>query len=367
MLYMRAEAGAFFLDLPESSPFIETDSDENLVDFLSHYDPSRAGPLYKLAVGGAYDAFGRNLFTEARGFFTSHDARHLNEYGQTSELWDNLEAGQFGMTLMELRALTDTQRKAQRAGIFGDPERLRRLLEAIRTTEGLRFAGWIGAIDGRPLEHTPNFAWGDVIRIHTKREVDFGGLDVVSGVQVDRQKGRRLSLFVGPSFKHLYQRTDVFSYEATHRTPDENYMTLNERLRASYYGLVTGGVLDITFKQHWTFFAEGDVGVYYLDAEYKGHQRAVLSSAMIDMLTDLKVDDSRTAVTFRLQTSLQAVYFDDIAFRFGAGVEYLSHVPKVRYARTGQHFGDNITHPPAELSYSDAFGFFGTLSVSVPF
>ncbi len=366
--YLRAEVGAFFLDLPESSPFIETDSDEKLTDLLDHYDSSRGGPLLKLAVGGTYDAFGRNVFTEARGFFTSHDARHFNEYQRTSELWDRLEAEQFGIALTELMALTAAQREARRAEIFGDADRLSGLLEAIRTTRGLKFSGWIGAIDGRPLAHTPNFAWGDTIRIHTRREVDFGGVDVIGGVRGDwRGTARKMSFFAGPSFKRLYQRTDIFSYEATNRTPDENYMTLNERLRASYYGLLVGANLDVPFKRRWAFAAEGDIGVYYLDAEYKGHQRTVLSSAMIDLPTDLKVDDSRAAATLRLKTSLRAVYFDDVVFRLGVGIEYLSHVPKVRYARAGQRYGDNVTHFPAELSYADAFGVFGTLSVRVPF
>ena len=52
-MYVRADIGLFFLSLPESSPFIETDSNEELMGFLDHYDAShRPSPLFRLAVGG---------------------------------------------------------------------------------------------------------------------------------------------------------------------------------------------------------------------------------------------------------------------------------------------------------------------------
>ena len=49
------------------------------------------------------------------------------------------------------------------------------------------------------------------------------------------------------------------------------------------------------------------------------------------------------------------------------GIEYLSHAPRVRYARAGERFGDNTVHDPAQLDYEDAFGFFGALSVEAAF
>ena len=84
-------AAFFFLDLPESSPFIRTNGAEEAVAFLEHYDASyRAGPLVSLAVGGEYKAFGRNLFTEASGFHTSHGSRHVNVHSSPTEPWTDL-------------------------------------------------------------------------------------------------------------------------------------------------------------------------------------------------------------------------------------------------------------------------------------
>ncbi len=233
--------------------------------------------------------------------------------------------------------------------------------------EGLRFAGWIGAIDGSALEHTPNFAWGDAIRIRTKREVKFRGGDFVGGILLDPDGESKMSLFAGPSFKNLDQRSNIFSYETTNRTPDQNYMTLGERLQAYYYGIVVGSRLDIPIEGRWTFSAAGDVGVYRLDSKYRGRQRTVLSSANIDTRTDLELDDSRVAMTFRFETSLRVMVHERITVRLGAGIEYLSHTPRVRYGNEGDGFGDNAVHDPARLDYQDAFGLFGALSVGVAF
>ncbi len=136
-MYFRTDIGVFFLSLPESSPFIETDSNEELTGFLDHYDAShRAGPLVRLTIGGEYNAVGRILFAEARGFIASHSSRHVNEYERTSELWDALEAEQFGLTVEELRRLSDAERERRREIIFDDKTRLNEVIEAIRLGGG---------------------------------------------------------------------------------------------------------------------------------------------------------------------------------------------------------------------------------------
>ena len=67
------------------------------------------------------------------------------------------------------------------------------------------------------------------------------------------------------------------------------------------------------------------------------------------------------------QTAPRAMVYDSVTVRLGAGIEYLFHTPRVRYASVGDRFGDNAVHDPARLDYQDAFGFFSALSVGVAF
>lgn len=69
--YAKLGGGAFYLDLPESNPFIRTNGAEQAVAFLGHYDASyQAAPLVVLEFGGDYEAFGRSLATDQRLSFT---------------------------------------------------------------------------------------------------------------------------------------------------------------------------------------------------------------------------------------------------------------------------------------------------------
>ena len=52
-VYARAGGGVFFLDLPESSPFVETNSREEAIDFLGHYDASRLRGGVRLRMEGS--------------------------------------------------------------------------------------------------------------------------------------------------------------------------------------------------------------------------------------------------------------------------------------------------------------------------
>ena len=368
-VYARVGGGVFFLDLPESSPFIETNSREEVVGFLDHYDASnRAGPQISLAVGGERDAFGRKLFAEASGFITFHSSSHVNEYERTSELWDELEAEEHGLTVAELRNLTDVARETRRGEIFNDETRKKALLSEINSREDLRFAGWIGAIDGTALQVTPNFAYGDPLRVTTKREVDFYGVDLIVGTFLGQAARGRTSLFLGPSYKRLTQEADVFAYESN-RLPTVNYMTLHEDLNASYYGGVLGLRFDVPFKKRWRFLADGKLGLYHLKAEYEGRQRTVLSSSRLgpDQCTTLNLSDSAIAATLGLRASLSVIVLERMTLQLGTGLEYLSHAPNMRYARVGENFGDKGPHNPARIAYGDAFGFFSTLSVGVEF
>ena len=360
-LYVRVGGGVFFLDLPESSPFIRTNGAEEAVAFLEHYDASyRAGPLVRLTVGGEYEAFGRSLFAEARGFHTFHSATHVNAHSSPTEPWTDV-----------LTSFMDSYCQGiSREECFSfTPEREQGLVHLIETHPHVSSVGWIGAIDGAALDFgAPNFAWGDPIRITTERDVTFWGGDFVSGISFGLEGQRQVSPFIGLGFKRLRQEFDIFAYESN-RDPNVNHMTLKEDLKASYYGGVVGIRIDVPFKERWKFTTDGELGGYYLDSEYEGHQRTFLSSGdpTVDVSTDAKLSDSGIAMSFGSQPSLSVTFLECLTLRIGIGIEYLSRAPVMRYASLGESLKSGVRHTPVRMEYSKVLGVLSTFSITYEF
>ena len=347
--YARAGGGVYVLDMSESSPFIRTNGREETVGFLDHYDAEfQAGPLVNLAVGGEYDAFGKSLFTELSGFLTFYSSEHANEYGEDPAPWNNIRA----------------QFEERYCKTCFTPEAEQYLISLIRNNPDVRAVGWIGKIDGGALPFfTPNFVWGDPIRINTKREVAFHGVDLVTGTFFGQAGGGRTSLFIGPSYKRLNQESETFAYESN-RGPEVNNLTLNEDLEAWYYGGVIGTRIQLPFKERWNFTFDGRLGLYYLDAEYDGFQRMLLSSGdAVDETTVWKTSNSAVATTLNFQTALSVTCMEKVTFQLGTGVEYLSHAPRMRYASLRESFKSGDAHSPASIKYSSALGVFSAFSI----
>lgn len=364
----RAEAGAFRLDLPDYSPFIETDSAERLTAFLDHYDASRQGGVrVGLAVGGATGPEPSDPFLEARGFAALHRSTQTMEFRRTSALWDALEAQQLGVTPERLRALADNERKEMRDAVFADEARRNALIDAVRDNTGLRFAGWIGAIDGQALRFTPNFLWGDAVRAHSRRKARYYGVDLVAGAPF-AAGDRHLSLFAGPSVRVLSQRSELRAHEVTHRAPDDNFMTLHDRLQGVYWGAVAGGRLELPLGEDWSASVGGDIGVYRLNADYSASQRTHLGAdPPLDAATTLDLGDSRTAAAFRLRASLGVALTDELTVGLEAGGEALSHAPQVRYAGAGDVFANETRHAGARLGYGAATGLYAAAALRAAF
>ena len=368
-LYARAEIGAFSLDLPASTPFIETDSRERLAGFLPRSGASRrTSPMLRAAIGGRMAAFGRGAWVEARGFASTRRASFSAGYAGTSDLWDSLEARHIGVAEAELRGWSAAEREARRGEILADPARRQALIDAIGAENRLRFAGWIGAIDGAPLEYAPNFLWGDEMRLRSSEKAAYWGGGPIIGVPLRSGADGELSVFAGADFRVLDRRLDTSAWEATNRRPDENFLTLDERLRASWLGVITGARAALPVAERWSLSASGEAGLFRLASEYRGRQRTVLSPpADIDLRTALDLRDTRAAAALRAEAALEAGPFSGVVLRLGGGLEFLSHVPRVRYARPGDRFSDGAPHDPARLDWTSALGWFGALSVRVAF
>ena len=196
----------------------------------------------------------------------------------------------------------------------------------------------------------------------------FWGGGFVTGMSFGLEGRRKVSLFVGPSFKKLRQAFDIFAHESN-RNPNVNYMTLKEELKASYYGGVVGIRLDVPFKERWKFTLDGELGGYYLASAYEGRQRTFLSSGdpMVDVSTDSKRSDSDVAVSFSVQPSLSVTFLESLTFQVGAGIEYLSRAPVMRYASLGESFQSGVRHAPVRIAYSRAFGVLSTFSIAYEF
>ena len=354
--YARAGGGVYFLDMSESSPFIRTNGREEAVGFLDHYDAAfQAGPLVNLAVGGEYDAFGQSLFTEVSGFLTFYNSRHVSDYDEDPAPWDTIR------TEFEERYCPE----GTEFGMCFTPETEQHFVDLIKNDPDVRSVGWIGKIDGGAMPFgAPNFAWGDPIRITTKRKVNFHGVDLVTGTFFGQTGGTRTSLFIGPSYKRLNQESETFAYESN-RDPEVNNLTLKEDLEAWYWGGVIGTRIDLPFKERWKFTFDGRLGLYYLDTEYDGSQRTLMTSGApdLDEPTVWTTSDSAVATTLNFQTALSVTCLERVTFQIGTGVEYLSHAPKMRYAGLGESFASGDAHSPARIGYSSAFGLFSAFSI----
>ena len=350
-VYVRMGAGIHWLDLPESSPFIQTNGQEEALEFLDHYDGEDDGAWTALTLGKAHG----HQFTELRGFLTSYTSRHTREYREDPAPW------------AEVRTRFQNQH-CPPGTVIGEcltPQTQHHLLDLIQDDPHVRAVGWIGRIDGGAMPFgSAVFAWGDPIRIRTKREVDFYGLDLVTGKQLEPAGRSSASMYFGPSYKRLRQDTRVFAYESN-RLATVNHLTLSEELDASYYGGAIGTRMDFPLRPDWNFTLDGTLGVYYLDADYEGVQRSFISSGTfaMDEATNHRTSDTQWTVTLSLQTSLNVSYSENVTFHVGAGIEYLSDVPNMRYAKLGESFGPGDPHSPARIDYSDALGYFGSIYV----
>ena len=359
-LYARTGGGVYFLDTSESSPFIRTNGKEEVVGFLDHYDAAfQAGPLVNLAVGGEYDAFGKSLFTELGGFLTFYNASHVNDYKEDQGPWTEAR------TMFEQHCSEQGFSSAFDGNCIIQEQDY--LLNLVANHPDIRSVGWVGKIDGGAIsEASPNFAWGDPLRISTKREVDFHGVDLVTGAFFGETGRDRTSLFAGPSYKRLNQESETFAYESN-REPEVNNLTLKEDLEAWYFGGVIGTRFDLPFKERWHFTFDGRLGVYYLDSEYNGSQRTLIRSATpnVDTSTEWTTSASTVATTLSFRTALSVTCLERVTFSLGTGVEYLSHAPKMLYSSVGESFAKGVSHPPARITHSDALGVFSVFSIVI--
>ena len=348
----------YFLDLLESSPFVRTNGREEIVGFFRHYDAEfRSGPRVGMTTGRKYQAFGKSLYTELSDFLNSYRSTHVNEYSADIAAWT------------EVRAQFESQycQQGTEFGVCVTPETEQHLVSLIKNDPHIRSVGWIGKIDGGEIPFgAPNFAWGDPIRIRTERKVDFYGLDLVTGALFSQIGQARTLFYIGPSFKNLNQESEIFAYESN-RDPQVNNLTLREDLEASYYGVNLGSRIEVPFKHRWHLMLDGRLGLYYLDSEYDGSQRTLLSSAVpvLDESTDWDDHGSQVAATLGVESSLSVTLFENLTLQLAAGAEYLSRTPVMRYARHGEGLASGQPHSAARVVYSDAFGYFSTISIGI--
>ena len=347
--YFSAGAGLHVLELPESSPFLVTGGREQAVDFLGHYDGKDEGASMAFTLGQALE----HHFTELRGFIASYISRHTRTYREDPSPWTDIQT-------------RFQDRHCPQGTALGEcitPQSQQHLIDLIQDDPHVRAVGWIGKIDGASMPFgSAVFAWGDPIRIRTKKEVDYYGLDLLTSHPFvstgPSLNSPRQSLYLGPSYKRVRQSITTFAYESN-RPPTVNYLNLREDLDAAYYGGLLGTRMDLPLQPDWGLTLEGTLGGYYLDADYKGVQQTFISSGTfaMDENTNHRDSDTQWAVTFNVQASLIFSYSENVSVHIGAGIEYLSDVPVMRYATLGERFGPGDSHSPAWIDYSDAFGY----------
>ncbi|SMM98657.1 hypothetical protein SPONN_2696 [uncultured Candidatus Thioglobus sp.] len=130
--------GALWLDLPESTPFVEVDGAQKVVGFIDNYDTTdKAAPLLTFSVDNNSDTNPINF----SGFFSQLNTTDSNEYSGDTQSWT--------------AATTTADCNVQ----FGASPIPQCVLDAISANpDNFRLLGWVGAIDGSALAAAPNFA-----------------------------------------------------------------------------------------------------------------------------------------------------------------------------------------------------------------
>ncbi len=293
--YVKPKIGFYRLNLPESSPLFDADDDDALTKSLPVYDSRETDIVFGGTLGVAYTGFGENLFTEANGFYIS------DEYSSGS--------CHYGLTFSE----------------------------GCNQVNNPFF---------RTLDDSDSSNLATPINISTKRDVEFYGADLTTGINAGNADGGYLSVSIGPSYLALNTKTNIDAPSST--------LTNNETLDASYLGGLFRAKANAPFLNRWELSAGVKFGLYYVDAEYEGSQRSGATT------NTRQAEDDDIAFFTGMDISLQSKWAHIFTVKVEGGIEYLSHAPVADYARVGE------TDPRATtIDFDGASGLYTTISLGV--
>ena len=198
------------------------------------------------------------------------------------------------------------------------------------------------------------FRFGDPVHITTTRKFSYHGVDLVAG---EFFPSMGATVFVGPSYKRIRQLLDVFAYESN-RDPSIHNTTMREDIDAWYLGAVIGAKT-VTPMGWWSLTFDGRVGLYYLDGDYEGMRTTIyLTPPPLTIEGDHAFDRSILATAVKAKLGVQVPLFSRVFVHVDAGMDYLSHVPVLRYHTPELSHGEAL-----RLDFVEMFGVQSTAAV----
>ncbi|MEM7693435.1 MAG: hypothetical protein AAF318_03230 [Pseudomonadota bacterium] len=188
--------------------------------------------------------------------------------------------------------------------------------------------------------------------------------------------------FVGPSLKTYQNDLESVTFfdsgarfaaaPGVARAPSAT-VTLDEDIDGNYFGGVAGFEVNINATERLSFGLRGVGGLYYLDANYTGEQRATVDSGNnIFNVTAQQVGDTegRLAATARLDGTVAYEIANGVSLGLTGTGEYLSAAPTVRRFNnsttvSGGNQNSAVAGDPLAPGSNTSLDFFDTFSAGV--
>ena len=191
------------------------------------------------------------------------------------------------------------------------------------TASGTNRIGW-GLLNNSILI---GFGGGDDISTTTRRALDWGAYHLMLHQDFRIADNRMLTLYLGPSFQHFYQGTNVSAFHVQDPTDS---MTLLESLDTDYYGAKIGLSCRHVFNSNWTLVLDASVAPYGAHSRYHGELEDVNNGAVAN-----QVQASMTRSNFALgaqgKVELTRAIHENLILSFFGDIHYLNYAPQMSY------------------------------------
>ena len=210
--------------------------------------------------------------------------------------------------------------------------------------------GWL-PLDGS--QYTIGFGGGDDVAARINRSGDYCRFELMSKYPL-YFSNLTIVPFIGPSFMSL---EEDFSLRANEVQTPGNRLLQDEELDSDYIGVRGGVTLVGKFCHFASWELTPSVGIYYLEADYRGHQEDI---GVIGYTASAKDGEDRTSMAAGVQGKVTLQY-EQLSLSFIAGLDYLEDVAGIRHSTLGlppfdENAGGRAAHLVFESSLNTRFG-----------
>ncbi|MGE4544800.1 MAG: hypothetical protein AB7D06_11905 [Pedobacter sp.] len=177
---------------------------------------------------------------------------------------------------------------------------------------------------------------GGDVAARINRSGDYSRFELI-GKYPMHLKGLEVIPFVGPSFMSL---EEDFALRANSVQVPSYQLLQDEQLDSDYIGARLGIKLAGRFCDFAGWELTPAIGVYHLDADYKGSQQ----ESVIGYTATIKDGKSRTTTAASVLGKIVLEY-QQLTLSFVAGLDYLEDVAKIRHSTLGNGSANNYGDP----------------------